>query len=68
MSVILFLTALFCGYVAGRVSVKHAPPPLTDKEIELNEQLVVAQNLNQSLLSDLQQAKESLRKYKSARN
>lgn len=64
MSVLLFLTALFSGFIAGRVSVKHESPPLSDKELKLQEELAVAQNLNESLFQDLKQAKETLWKIK----
>jgi len=64
MSILLFLAAVFCGFVAGRVSVKHEPPELSDAELKLKEQLAVAQNLNESLFQDLKQAKETLWKIK----
>jgi len=57
---------MFCGFVAGRVSAKNAPPPLTDNELKLTEKLTVAQNLNNSLLVDLQEAKETIWKLKNA--
>ena len=64
MSIILFLAALFCGYFAGRVSVKNDPLVLGNKELKLQEELTVAKNLNDSLYTDLQEAKETIRKLK----
>ena len=63
-SVIMFIATMFCGFVAGRVSAKNQPRSLGTTEQRLTEELVVAQNLNDSLLADLQQAKESLAKLK----
>jgi hypothetical protein len=57
---------MFCGFIAGRVSAKNEPRPLGTTEQKLTDELVVAQNLNNSLLADLQEAKESLRKLKNA--
>jgi len=65
-SVILFIATMFCGFIAGRVSAKNEPRPLGTTEQKLTDELVVAQNLNNSLLADLQEAKESLRKLKNA--
>jgi len=64
MSVVLFLAALFCGYFAGRVSVKNDAQDLSNKELTIQEELTVAKNLNDSLLVDLQQAKETIKKLK----
>jgi hypothetical protein len=64
MSIILFLAALFCGYFAGRVSVKNDAPDLSNKEVKLQEELTVAKNLNDSLYLDLQEAKETIQKLK----
>jgi len=64
MSIVMFMLALFFGFVCGRVSVKHEPPDLSDAELKLKEQLAVAQNLNESLFQDLKQAKETLWKIK----
>jgi hypothetical protein len=64
MSVVLFLAALFCGYFAGRVSVKNNALDLSNKELTIQEELTVAKNLNNSLYVDLQQAKETIRKLK----
>jgi len=64
MSIILFLAALFCGYFAGRVSVKNDKPDLSNKEVKLQEELTVAKNLNDSLYVDLQEAKETIQKLK----
>jgi len=66
MSIMIFIAAIFCGFVAGRVSVKNASLPLTDNELKLTEQLAVAQNLNDSLLVDLQEAKQTIWKLKNA--
>jgi len=65
-SVILFVVAMFCGFLAGRVSAKNEPPQLNTAEQKLKEELTVAQNLNESLLVDLQEAKQSLLKLKQA--
>jgi len=64
MSIVMFMLALFFGFVCGRVSVKHEPPDLSNAELKLKEELVVAQNLNESLFQDLQEAKEALWKMK----
>jgi len=64
MSTLLFLVALFCGFVAGRVSAKSEPPPYNDREAKLQEDLTVAKNLNESLFTDLQKAKETIWKLK----
>ena len=37
MSVLLFVVALFCGFVAGRVSDKNETPKTTDSEQKLRE-------------------------------
>lgn len=66
MSIILFMAAIICGFVAGRVSVKHEAPAFSNREVKLQEQLAVAQNLNESLLVDLLQAKETIGKLKNA--
>ena len=66
MSVVLFLAAIFCGFVAGRVSVKHNTPELGKAELKLTEKLTIAQNLNESLLVDLQEAKDTIWKLKNA--
>lgn len=68
MSIVLFLAAVFCGFVAGRVSAKNEPPELSDIELKLKEELVVAQNLNESLFQDLQQAKEELQRLKTKKS
>jgi hypothetical protein len=66
MSIILFIAAMFCGFIAGRVSAKNATLPLADNELKLTEKLTVAQNLNNSLLVDLQEAKQTIWKLKNA--
>jgi len=66
MSILLFFTAMFCGYMAGRISTKAESPPLGKTEQKLKDELTVAQNLNDSLLQDLQEAKETIRKLKNA--
>jgi hypothetical protein len=66
MSVVLFVAAIICGFVAGRVSARNTAPKFTSKQVDLQEQLTVAQNLNESLLVDLQEAKETIRKLKNA--
>jgi len=66
MSIILFMAAMFCGFVAGRVSARNQAPELTDRESKLQERLTVAQNLNDSLLADLQEAKKTIWKLKNA--
>ena len=66
MSVLLFVVALFCGFVAGRVSDKNETPKTTDSEQKLREELAVAKNLNDSLFTDLQEAKETIWKLKNA--
>jgi hypothetical protein len=68
MSIVLFLAAVFCGFVAGCVSAKNEPPELSDIELKLKEELVVAQNLNESLFQDLQQAKEELQRLKTKKS
>jgi len=60
------MAAMICGFIAGRVSAKNAPLPLTDNELQLTEKLTVAQNLNASLLVDLQEAKQTIWKLKNA--
>jgi len=66
MSIILFMAAMFCGFIAGRVSAKNEPLLPTDNELQLTEKLTVAQNLNNSLLVDLQEAKQTIWKLKNA--
>ena len=66
MSIMLFISAIFCGFIAGRVSAKNDPPRLSSNEQKLTEELTVAQNLNNSLLADLQEAKQTIRKLKNA--
>jgi hypothetical protein len=66
MSTLLFFIAMFCGYMAGRISTKSDSPPLDNTEQKLKDELTVAQNLNDSLLRDLQEAKETIRKLKNA--
>lgn len=65
-SVILFAVAMFCGFIAGRVSTKHEPPQLSTTEQKLRDQLTVAENLNLSLKQDLETAKETIWKLKNA--
>jgi len=66
MSIILFMAAMFCGFIAGQVSAKNEPLLPTDNELQLTEKLTVAQNLNNSLLVDLQEAKQTIWKLKNA--
>jgi hypothetical protein len=66
MSIILFMAAIFCGFVAGRVSVKNDTPELGEAKLKLTEKLTIAQNLNESLFADLQEAKETIWKLKNA--
>ena len=66
MSTLLFFTAMFCGYMAGRISTKSESPLLDNTEQKLKDELTVAQNLNNSLLQDLQEAKETIQKLKNA--
>jgi len=66
MSIVLFMAAIFCGFVAGRVSVKHETTNLSNNKSKLAEKLAVAQNLNESLFVDLQEAKETIWKLKNA--
>jgi hypothetical protein len=55
---------MICGFFAGRESIKNDLPKLGITEIKLQEELTVAQNLNNSLFQDLQEDKETIQKLK----
>ena len=57
---------LLAGMAVGFTFRRRPEPVAQDPDPDLKEQLVVAQNLNVSLLQDLEQAKETIRKLKNA--
>ena len=57
---------LLAGIAVGFTFRPRPEPVAQDPDPDLKEQLVVAQNLNVSLLQDLEQAKETIRKLKNA--
>ena len=63
-SIMLEFVFLLAGMAVG-FTFRRRPEPVA-QDPDLKEQLVVAQNLNVSLLQDLEQAKETIRKLKNA--
>ena len=63
-SIMLEFVFLLAGMAVGFTFQRRPEPVAPDPD--LKEQLVVAQNLNASLLQDLEQAKETIRKLKNA--
>lgn len=57
---------LLAGMAVGFTFRRRPEPVAQDPDPDLKEQLVVAQNLSVSLLQDLEQAKETIRKLKNA--
>ena len=57
---------LLAGIAVGFTFRPRPEPVAQDPDPDLKEQLVVAQNLSVSLLQDLEQAKETIRKLKNA--
>jgi hypothetical protein len=55
---------LLAGMAVG-FTFRRRPEPVA-QDPDLKEQLIVAQNLNDSLLRDLQEAKETIQKLKNA--
>ena len=65
-SIMLEFVFLLAGIAVGFTFRPRPEPVAQDPDPDLKEQLVVAQNLNVSLLQDLEQAKETIRKLKNA--
>jgi len=65
-SIMLEFVFLLAGIAVGFTFRPRPEPVAQDPDPDLKEQLVVAQNLSVSLLQDLEQAKETIRKLKNA--
>ena len=61
---VLEFVFLLAGIAVG-FTFRRNPEPMV-QDTDFKEQLVVSQNLNASLLQDLEQAKETIRKLKNA--
>lgn len=58
MDYIIFIVAAFLGFVIGKNSTSTKLPPKTNEE--LLSELVIAKNLNESLLKDKHELQEQL--------